>query len=203
MYVPVKFAMDHAAAWAVVDDAGAGMLVINAVDGMGSVFTPVVVDDDRRTMRAHVARANPWWRHAQGADVLGLFVVASAYVTPTYYPSRFEAPGVVPTWNYVAAEVRGRITVRDDAQWLASQVGLLTEHFEAGRDPEWKVSDSPDEYIAQQLKAIVGIEIEVLSIEGKSKLSQNRPVEDHESVREHLAVGTLAERNVARRMRLD
>ena len=70
-----------------------------------------MVSEDRRTLTSHLAKANPWWRSASdGIEVLGLFVAASAYVSPTYYPSRFENPGVVPTWNYVAAEVRGRLT---------------------------------------------------------------------------------------------
>jgi transcriptional regulator len=201
MYVPPKFSIHDDLAWQVVKDAGAGMLVIGTPDGLASVFVPVVVSEDRRTLTSHVARANPWWRSAaEGIEVLGLFLVASAYVTPSYYPSRAESPGVVPTWNYVAAEVRGRLTLRDDPQWKAHQVRSVTGTFEAGRDPEWRVEDSPTQYIEQQLKAIVGIEIEVLSIEGKAKLSQNRPVIDHDSVREHLAKGSLAEQIVARRM---
>ena len=108
MYVPPSFAVDEDDAWRVVDDAGAGMLVIQSDDGLSSVYVPVIVSDDRRTMRMHVAKANPWWKSVgDGAEVLALFLAASAYVTPSYYPSRLENPGVVPTWNYVAAEVRG------------------------------------------------------------------------------------------------
>ena len=181
MYVPPKFSIDDDDAWQVVKDAGAGMLVINTASGLASVFVPVVVSEGRRQLLSHLARANP-------------------YVTPSYYPSRVENPGVVPTWNYVAAEVRGRLTLRDDPEWTARQVRAVTETFEAGRVPQWRVDDSPPAYIDQQLKAIVGIEIEVLSVEGKAKLSQNRPQVDHDSVRDHLAQGTLGEQIVARRM---
>jgi transcriptional regulator len=201
MYVPPKFSIDDDDAWQVVKDAGAGMLVINTASGLASVFVPVVVSEDRRLLLSHLARANPWWKAARdGTEVLALFLAASAYVTPSYYPSRVENPGVVPTWNYVAAEVRGRLTLRDDPEWTARQVRAVTETFEAGRVPQWRVDDSPPAYIDQQLKAIVGIEIEVLSVEGKAKLSQNRPQVDHDSVRDHLAQGTLGEQIVARRM---
>jgi transcriptional regulator len=201
MYVPPKFSIDDDDAWQVVRDAGAGMLVINTDEGLASVFVPVVVGDYRRTLTSHVAKANPWWRSVgDSCEVLGLFLAASAYVTPSYYPSRAENPGVVPTWNYVAVEVRGRATLHEDPQWKARQVRSVTGTFEAGRDPEWRVEDSPADYIEQQLKAIVGIEIEVRSIEGKAKLSQNRPRIDHDSVRDHLLEGTLPERIVARRM---
>ena len=204
MYVPPKHAVDEEAAWKIVDEAGAGMLVINTVEGLESVFVPVVPSEDRKTIKSHVARANKWWRSVQeGTEVLAIFLTASAYVSPSLYPSRIESPGVVPTWNYVACEVRGRLSVHDDVDWLAAQIRLVTNRFEAGRDPLWTVEDSPEEYIKHQMAAIVGIEIEVTSIQGKAKLSQNRPEIDHDSVRDNFAEGTLAERNVASHMRLD
>jgi transcriptional regulator len=201
VYVPPKHAVDEVAAWDIVREAGAGMLVIETPDGLQSVFVPVVVREDRATIVTHVARANAWWRSLQdGDEVLCLFVVASAYVSPSNYPSRFDSPGVVPTWNYVAAEVRGRVRVHDDSEWLQQQVRTQTDRFEAGRSPVWSVDNSTPQYVASQTKAIVGIEIEVVAIQGKAKLSQNRPDIDHDSVRDNLAQGTPAERNVAARM---
>jgi transcriptional regulator len=200
MYVPPKHAIDEDAAWDVVREAGAGMLVVATPDGLQSVFVPVVVHDDHAKIFSHLARANSWWRSLKdGDEVLGLFLVASAYVSPSNYPSRFEHPGVVPTWNYVAAEVRGRLTLHDDSEWLLAQVRMVTEQFEAGRSPEWLLDESPSEYVDRQVKAIVGIEIDVVAIQGKAKLSQNRP-DDHDTVRDNLAQGTPAERNVAARM---
>ena len=201
MYVPVKFATDVDAAWAVVGDAGAGSLVVAGAEGLSSVFVPILVSDDRRSLRTHVARANPWWRGIQdGTEVLALFVAASAYISPTFYPSRHQNPSVVPTWNYVAAEVRGRVRVIDDHQWLLEQVRSQTTHFESTSPSPWRVEDAPDDFIDRQVSAIIGVEIDVVSIEGKSKLSQNRPASDHDAVREHLSEGELAERNVAQRM---
>jgi transcriptional regulator len=201
VYVPPKHAVDEEAAWAIIREAGAGMLVVAKSDGLQSVFVPVVVSEDRTKILSHVAKANSWWRSlSDGDQVLGLFLVASAYVSPSNYPSRFESPGMVPTWNYVAAEVRGRLTVHDDPDWLQRQVRVLTGQFEAGRSPEWRVEDAPSEYVERQVKAIVGIEIDVEAIQGKAKLSQNRPAVDHDSVRDNLAQGTAAERNVAARM---
>lgn len=168
-----------------------------------SVFVPVVVSDDRRTLTSHLAKANPWWREVKAGDeVLALFLTASAYITPTYYPSRIESPNVVPTWNYVAAEVRGRVRLQEGPEWKLNQVRAVTRRFEHGRDPEWRVDDLDETYREKQLTAIVGIEIDVISIEGKAKLSQNRPAEDQQSVQRNLEDGSLAERNVATRMEL-
>jgi transcriptional regulator len=201
VYVPPKHAVDDAAAWQIVREAGAGMLVVAKADGLQSVYVPVVVSEDRTKLLTHVAKANPWWRSLNdGDEVLGLFLVASAYVSPSNYPSRLENPGVVPTWNYVAAEVRGRVRVHDDPAWLHRQVRELTEQFESGRSPQWRVDDSSPEYVERQVKAIVGIEIDVEAITGKAKLSQNRPDVDHDTVRDNFAEGTPAERNVAARM---
>lgn len=201
MYTPPKFRVDDDDAWRVVREAGAGSLVRLTSTGLASVFVPVIVSEDRRTLSTHVAKANPWWRSLEdGAEVLALFVTASAYVSPLWYPSRHENPGVVPTWNYVAAEVRGTIHVHEDADWKRAQVQSLTDHFEEGFDPPWRVSDAPDDYISTMLKGIVGLEISVTSIEGKAKLSQYRADEDVASVRENLATGSFAERNVARAM---
>jgi len=201
VYVPDKFSTDERAAWRIVRDAGAGMLVGSTSSGLASVFVPVLVRDEGRTLVAHVARANPWWRDVRrDSEVLGLFLAASAYVSPSLYPSRFDEPGVVPTWNYVATEVRGLLKVHDDPAWLDEQVRSLTDQFEDGRSPRWRVEDAPAPYVERQLRAIVGIEIEVTSVEGKSKLSQNRPTIDRDHVRDEMIAGTLAERNVAQRM---
>jgi len=114
VYVPLAFRLDDDEAWRVVRDAGAGMLVVNTEEGLVSVFVPVVVSDDRRTIVSHLARANPWWKSVRSGDeVLGLFVAASSYVSPSYYPSRFEQPGVVPTWNYVAVHAHGASGIKD------------------------------------------------------------------------------------------
>ena len=198
MYTPPAFAMDDDEAWGVVSEAGAGMFIRHGDSGLLSVFAPVTVSPDRRTLRTHIAKANAWWKDIDGeTDVLIVFLAASAYVSPTNYPSRLEGAQHVPTWNYVAAEVRGRATVTGDRDWLHEQTGAVTQRFEAGRDPEWHVSETSAEYLEKQYHAIVGIEVQVTSIEGKAKLSQNRLEQDREQVRAALRTGSLADQTVA------
>ncbi len=200
MYTLPTFKLGDDDAWRVVTDAGAGFFVRSSPTGLTSVFAPIVVEDDGRSLTTHVARANDWWRGADGTDVLVLVLAASAYVSPLYYPSRFEEPGVVPTWNYVAAEIRGVVSVHDDPIWTRAQVGRQTTRFELSAPEPWRVEDAPGEYIDRQVRAIVGVSVAVRSIEGKAKLSQNRPDVDHDAVRAALAVGSLADQQVARRM---
>jgi transcriptional regulator len=202
MYLPPKFHMSDDDTWGIVSDVGAATLVLSATNGLESAFAPVIVSEDRQKLYSHLARANSWWRAVTpGAEVLALFVAASAYVSPLNYPSRIENPNVVPTWNYVMVQVRGKVRIHDDAEWKLNQVRALTHQFEHDHDPEWLVDDMDEEYRASQLKAIVGVEIDVVAIEGKAKLSQNRPDVDRLSVQSRFAQGTLAQRIVAERMK--
>lgn len=84
-------------------------------------------------------------------------------------------------------QARGKPRVIDDADWLLAQIGLLTDEQEKGRAHPWQVSDAPDDYVAAQLKGIVGIEIPILSLEGKWKMSQNRQAADRQGVLDGLS----------------
>ena len=203
MYNPPAFHVDENEAWRVVHHAGAGLFVRQSARALQSVFAPVLVDETRTVLRSHVARANPWWRVADddSLDVLVVFLAASAYVSPSLYPSRARDPDVVPTWNYAAVEVRGTLRVVDDLEWKNAQVRALTAHFEEPRSPQWRVDDLDEDFLARQLRAIVGLEIAVTSIEGKEKLSQNRPDEDRRHVRAAFLEGTLLEQNTSQWMR--
>ncbi len=173
-----------------------------AVDATG--FQPLQADsipfmlDTARgahgTLVAHVARANPVWKDARvDAQSVVVFQGAQAYVSPAWYPTKADTGKVVPTWNYVMVEVRGRLRIIDDAAWVHSLVSSLTDRHEArraeseGEAAAWKVSDAPDDYIASMQRAIVGIEMEVESIKGKWKVSQNRSADDRAGVAAGLA----------------
>jgi transcriptional regulator len=138
------------------------------------------------TLRGHVARANPLWRETRG-DVLVVFQGAQSYVSPGWYPAKLEHGKVVPTWNYIVVQARGRLRAIEDAAWLHALVSRLTDRFEATRPAPWGVGDAPADYIATMLGAIVGIEIEIEALIGKWKVSQNRNAADRAGVAAGLA----------------
>jgi transcriptional regulator len=169
-----------------------GLLITQ--DAQGSLDAnplPFILDPDRGphgTLRCHVARANPVWRDARAdAETLVVFQGPHAYISPSWYPSKAGNGKVVPTWNYVILQARGRLKAIDDPAWLRQLVGELTERHESGRPMPWRVEDAPADYTTTLLRAIVGIEIELDSLRGKWKVSQNRPAVDREGAIQGLA----------------
>jgi len=162
-----------------------GLLITRGDAGLAADPLPFLLDAARGphgTLRCHVARANPVWRDADGQDALVVFQGPQAYVSPGWYASKAASGKVVPTWNYVMVQARGRMRTVDDPAWLRTLVGELTVRHEAPQAVPWQVSDAPADYIDTMLKAIVGIEIELVSLVGKWKVSQNRPAADRAGV---------------------
>ncbi len=162
-------------------------LAWSSADGLTAEHLPLLWDrgdgdGEHGTLRGHVARANPVWREAAGAEVLAVFQGPQAYITPSWYASKAETAKVVPTWNYAVVHARGTLRATEDAAWLRALVGRLTATHEASRAQRWQVEDAPADYIQQMLRAIVGIEIRITSLQGKWKVSQNRSAADREGV---------------------
>ena len=161
---------------------GASGLVANAL--------PFIIDASRGefgTLQAHLARANTQWREFDAkVDALVIFQGVESYITPSWYPTKQDDGKVVPTWNYAIVQVSGPLHVIEDRDWLRTQIGALTAMQEGRREEPWAVSDAPASYVESQIKGIVGIEIPIAKIEGKWKVSQNRPEADRQGVVEGL-----------------
>ena len=198
MYLPAHFAESRPR---VLRDFVAahplGLLVTqNRGGGIDANSVPFFLDaDDDATpgvLRAHVARANALWKETRDdADVLVVFQGPQGYVSPAWYPSKAEHGKVVPTWNYLMVQARGRLRAIDDKVWLRAFVTRLTDHHEGRRPAPWAVTDAPADFIEATLGAIVGIEIRLTSLVGKWKVSQNRSAADRAGV----VAGLLHERD--------
>jgi len=176
-----------------------GLLVTHGDAGLQANSVPLLIDPEPApfgTLRAHVARANPVWRDAHERDVLVVFQGPQAYVSPNWYPSKAEHGKVVPTWNYVMVQARGRLRAIEDTAWLRSFVTRLTATHEAAQARPWQVTDAPPDFIETMLRAIVGIEIELTALTGKWKVSQNRSAADRAGTAAGLAAtpGEAAQR---------
>jgi transcriptional regulator len=187
MYIPAHFAIDDAAIHELLAKHGAADLVTLTEDGLLATMLPFAylpAEGERGTLYGHVARNNDQWRKPALGESLAIVRGPDAYISPSWYASKAEHGRVVPTWNYVTAHVYGRLIVHDDPVWVEDVVRRLTAKHEAarltfpGQPPAWSVDDAPRKFIDGQLRAIVGLELQITRIEAKAKLSQNRPVGD-------------------------
>ena len=170
---------------ALIRDRVFGLLISNGAEGLIANSVPFVLDPSGSklgVLKVHLARANPQWRDLERSpEALVVFQGQDHYITPSWYATKRETGKVVPTWNYTMVQAKGRAKVMDEA-WLGAQVEELTRTLEGRRDQPWAVGDAPADFIAMQRRAIVGLEIEILDIRGKWKVSQNRPAADRAGV---------------------
>ena len=115
-------------------------------------------------------------------DVLAIFQGPNAYISPSWYPTKKETGKEVPTWNYLAVHVRGSLQFYSEGSWLLNHLTALSDTHESAFENPWKLSDAPSNYIQKMLSAIVGIEIEIKSMQGKIKMSQNHPEQNRQGV---------------------
>jgi transcriptional regulator len=167
-----------------IRDAGLATFVTQTADGLIASHVPMLLDPNPApygTLVGHLARPNPQARGAIG-EGLAIFQGPDAYITPSWYATKRLNGKVVPTWNYVAIHAYGAVEFFDDAERLRDAVTRLTERQEAVRAQPWAVSDAPADFIDGMLKGIVGFAMPIARLEGKWKMSQNRPAEDRAGV---------------------
>jgi transcriptional regulator len=155
-----------------------GLLVSHGAAGLVASQIPFLVArrDAGVVLQGHLARANPQAAELDsGGEALAIFAGPHAYISPSWY----GAGPAVPTWNYAAVHAYGKARTIADAGWLRDLVGRLSARHEAReRAPPWQIEALPQSYLAGMLNGIVGFEIAVGRLEGKFKLSQNRPAAD-------------------------
>ncbi|GKT14570.1 FMN-binding negative transcriptional regulator [Acidovorax sp. SUPP2522] len=183
MYIPPHFAENRPEALQrLLREHPLGTLVTHGDGGLDADHLPFEFDPEVGPfgrLSAHVARANPLWQRCPtGTPVMVVFHGPQSYISPNWYPSKHESHRLVPTWNYEVVHAHGVLTVHDDERFVRRLVARLTRQHEAAEPRPWKMGDSSPEFINGLLQHIVGIEIALTALVGKSKLSQNREARD-------------------------
>ena len=193
MYIPNHFnERDRVRILALIRDYGFATLISTTATGPLITHAPLQIDESRDVLIGHIARANPHATAIQdGTLMLAIFHGPHSYISPTWYLDENRRVPNVPTWNYAIVHVSGTVTRIDDdvAKWQI--VKDLAAQYEAGSATPWD-PHSLDAH-ASKLSAIVGFEIAITKIEAKLKLSQNRSVQDQESVIARLATSEFSE----------
>jgi transcriptional regulator len=166
-------------------------LITMGTSGLFATHIPMVLEQNGTPLghlRGHISRANQQWREfTPSIAALAIFSGPQHYITPSWYPEKQKTAKVVPTWNYVVVHAYGHLRVIEDSQWLMAHLESLVTIHEAGSPAPWKIGDAPADYIASQIKGIVGLEMVITRLEGKWKVSQNRSEQDRVGVAEGLA----------------
>ncbi|MCH7307975.1 FMN-binding negative transcriptional regulator [Acinetobacter sp. NIPH 1852] len=180
MFLPEIFVeKDLEKLYALIQDYPFATLISHSAEGVEANHLPFKLlldkESDTAFLIAHIAKGNPLHTQIENnTDVLVIFQGEQGYISPNWYPTKQQHHQHVPTWNYQVVHIKGKINFLHDEKSLRGILAKLTRTHEAKQAKPWKMSDAPSEYIAEELKGIIGIEIQIEKITGKFKLSQNR-----------------------------
>jgi transcriptional regulator len=182
VYLPPAFTETRPAVLvAHIEQHDFGLLVSHGAAGLVASHIPFLVErrDEELHLLCHLARPNPQVEELrQGGEALAIFSGPHAYVSPSWYA---DGPSV-PTWNYADVHAYGTVRLIEDEDWLRGLLNHLSDRHEAGSPAPWRMQDLPESYLKGMLKGIIGLDITVTRLEGKFKLSQNRPAADRPRV---------------------
>ncbi len=154
---------------------------------------PLVIKDEGEhgALEGHFARANSHWSLLDGCETLVVFAGPHSYVSPSHYGEALS----VPTWNYIAVHAYGTLTAIHDEGEKKALLRDLIEANEPAYADQWH--SLPDDFHRRMLAGIVGFRLPISRIEGKFKISQNRPEADRQNICSAQASGTADEQSLA------
>lgn len=190
MYIPKSYRIqdrDEISRW--LSTVPFGVLVTSEGGRPMAVHMPFEwrEEGERLVLEGHVARANPIWKVAPQAEtVMAIFQGPHTYISSSWY----HDPNV-PTWNYVAIHVYGTCRILEGEEFRTSLHRML-DKYEAPRQDGRTWERLGDEFLRREMRAIVGIAIEVTEIQAAQKMSQNRQDGDFHHIVEQLQASSEA-----------
>ena len=155
-----------------------GQLITTANGKIVQTFVPFIVDKENNCLIGHIAKRNKQVEALEASDdLIVTYLGDDAYISPSWYQSAEQ----VPTWNYQAVEIKGKVTLFDD-QGTFEVVDKLSQIHEAQFEDPWLVGKVSEKNLRAKLKAIVGFRIDISEMKGHSKMSQNKTTEDLQGV---------------------
>ncbi len=183
MYVPKYFQATDEQAFKLIGTSPLATLITSVDNTPLATHLPMSLSADQSHLLGHFGRANPQWQHiGDNTQALAVFQGADHYISPNWYPSKSVDGKAVPTWNYISAHVSGTVSLLHEKEQKIHLLEDITDKMESHRDGPWGLSDAPDEYINRMLNGIVGIRLDITTIEGQFKLSQNKTEDDKQGV---------------------
>lgn len=173
MHPNPAFRREHAErALATARARGFGILTVASDTGVLAAHVPFVIDDAGTALEAHLVRSNPVARALRSGPADALLIVSGpdAYVSPDWY----DDPGQVPTWNYVAVHLRGRLALRPE-EALRPHLDRLSAAFEERLPkPPWTTAKMAPDALASMMRQIVPVAMTGITVDSTFKLNQNK-----------------------------
>ena len=182
MYIPRHFQPSDKAAQEFLSQIESGHLVSNTEKGLVSTLLPLIYDQEKNSLLGHIAKLNVQASLPTNQEALLISMLNETYISPNWYASKEEHHKVVPTWDYMMVHAYGQLVIHNKPDWILNQVTRLTNHFEVNQPNPWNVDQAPTDYVDGQIKAIVGIELNINRIEASFKMSQNKSKADLDGV---------------------
>lgn len=199
IYMPTHFSVADRANQLGVMRAFPFATLVSVADAVPAFsHVPLVVDERGEivVLRGHLAIANPHWRSWSAEQpVIAVFQGPNAYISPRFYTVR-EA---VPTWNYITVHAQGRLRKIEDSDGKEAILKALIDVHDPAYRLQW--DELGEEFREKMKRGIVGFEVAVDRIDGKFKLSQNRPPQDRANVLAAMEGGGVGERAAGQWMR--
>jgi transcriptional regulator len=154
---------------------------------------PLVVKDEgpHGILEGHFAKANAHWQSLANRETLVIFPGPHSYVSPSLYAEELS----VPTWNYIAIHTYGTLSLIEDDPGKDALLASLIQANDPAYAEQWR--NLPEGFRRTMLAGIMGFRIPITRIEGKFKISQNRPEVDRHAVRAAHSAGTPDQQQLA------
>ena len=201
MYTPIHFNMESKSeAISFIEQNSFGAMVVHKQAGLSATHIPFVYSESREGLGflyGHISVANQQLKEInEHTEVLVIFQGANAYVSSSWYDHVN-----VPTWNYIAVHVYGKIRIINGEE-LISSLGKLVDKHESNSPKAVTVEGMPEEFLNSHIKGIIGFEIRIERMEGAKKLSQNRDDKNYGNIISELEkVGDENSATIAAQMR--
>ena len=185
MYIPNKYKVtDQKEALAFIKEHSFGILINTLDDKPWGTHLPLQLEKNKNgdhVLQGHIAKRNPQWKNFSNTEnVMVIFTGPHTYISSSWYDHE-----EVPTWNYLAVHVYGKIKIIQGDQ-LLDHLKSLTNRYESDSQNPVKIENLSDKTMSQ-INGVVGFEISIDDIHAVQKLSQGKSQENQHSIIDHLS----------------
>lgn len=179
MYIPELYKNDNQEdIQNFIHQHGFGILV-NQTDGKPwATHIPLLFEEKngKQILVGHVSNENPQANSFKTNDeVLAIFMGAHTYISSSWYDHEN-----VPTWNYLAVHIYGKLKIHSLEESIHA-LKRLVDKYEAKSKNPIRIEDLSKKTMLQA-RGIVSFEIEITAIQAKKKLSQNRDDKNYKTI---------------------